>query len=150
MSGDPKSRAQDGGHGPGAGPEVGSVAEEAAKLLGALSDWAQDAGLGPGQHAHEHLATGAPECTWGPICRTVHAVRQIDPAVRAQLADAVTTVVHTVAEVVRAAAAPPRRSGAGGVEHIDLAEEWPDQEWPEDEWPDDDRPMETDPEEGDR
>ena len=35
-----------GGDGPheGDGPEVGSAAEEAAKLFGALSDWARDHG----------------------------------------------------------------------------------------------------------
>ena len=68
--------------------QVGSVAEEAAKLVGALSEWARDHGsdLGEGlsglvDHAaasarevNEHLATGAAECTWCPLCRTVHAV----------------------------------------------------------------------------
>ncbi len=56
---------------------VGSVGDEAAKLLGALADWA-------GDHARdvdEHLATGDAECLYCPVCRTVHAVRQASPEV---------------------------------------------------------------------
>ncbi len=87
--------------GPGEhGPEdVGSVAEEAAKLFGALSDWAKDQGQdwaqgvsGIAEHAahtaaqvHEHLdenlrenlANGSPECRYCPVCRTIHVVRQM-------------------------------------------------------------------------
>ena len=61
---------------PGRDPDVGTVVEEAAKLLGALSDWAKDAahlGADLGHGLDGHLATGAPECTYCPICRTVHA-----------------------------------------------------------------------------
>ncbi|WP_101524135.1 hypothetical protein [Nocardioides houyundeii] len=35
------------------GPPVGSVGEEAAKLLGALSDWAGERGPGLGQHVED-------------------------------------------------------------------------------------------------
>ena len=60
---------------------VGSAAEEAAKLLGAVSDWAREHGgsLGAGvgglatqmaaavHEVDEHVATGAPECRWCPV-----------------------------------------------------------------------------------
>ena len=45
------------------GQDIGSVAEEAAKLFGALSGWAREHG------SEEHIATGAPECTYCPVCR---------------------------------------------------------------------------------
>ena len=88
--------------------QVGSVSEEAVKLFGALSGWARDQGADPGadlpgglghglsgladqaaraaREVDEHLATGDAECTWCPICRTVHAVRRTSPEVRAHLA----------------------------------------------------------------
>ncbi|MDF1603024.1 hypothetical protein [Nocardioides sp. YIM 152315] len=112
------------------------MAEEAAKLLGALSGWAKDA-----THDLEgHLATGAPECTYCPICRTVHAARSLSPEVTEQLATAATSALQALAGLLSAAGrASPSRDGEGGVEHIDLdegAEDWPDDH--------------TDPEEGDR
>jgi hypothetical protein len=76
------------------GPDVvGSVSEEAAKLLGAVADWARDQGSDvgtgiaslAGQAAHaareinDHIATGDEECRYCPICRTVHAVRTASP-----------------------------------------------------------------------
>ena len=101
---------------PGADPEVGTIAEEAAKLLGALSDWARDAA------GEEHLATGAPECTYCPVCRTVHAVRELSPEVRAHLATAATSALQAVAGLVSAVTtdAAGARAHHSGVEHIDL------------------------------
>ena len=116
-------------------PEVGSVADEAAKLLGALSDWAKDA-------AHDvdrHIATGAEECTYCPVCRTVHAVRELSPEVKAQLATAATTFLQAAAGLM-ASAARDQQARQGGVEHIDLDGLDDDTDWP----------VETDPEEGDR
>ena len=112
------------------------MADEAAKLLGALSDWATDA-------AHDvdrHLATGAQECTYCPICRTVHAVRELSPEVRTQLATAATSLLQAAAGAL-ATVASDRSTRPGGVEHIDLdADAGDDGDWP----------VETDPEEGDR
>ncbi|WP_028645738.1 hypothetical protein [Nocardioides sp. URHA0020] len=115
---------------------VGSVAEEAVKLLGALSSWAQDAA--PDLDAH--LATGSTECTYCPICRTVHLVRELRPEVREQLATAATTALQALSGLL-VAATPDARRSPGGVEHIDLDDtgDWPDE-------PD----VRTDPEEGDR
>ncbi|GAA1152529.1 hypothetical protein [Nocardioides aquiterrae] len=116
-------------------PDVGSVGEEAAKLLGALSEWARDA-------AHDvdrHLATGADECTYCPICRTVHAVRGLSPEVRTQLATAATTFLQAAAGLM-ASAARDQQAPQGGVEHIDLDGLDDDADWP----------VETDPEESDR
>ena len=118
------------------GPEpVGSVAEEAAKLLGALSGWAREHGDGVTaladsmtQELHEHLATGAPECAWCPLCRTVAAIRQTNPEVRAHLANAASSLMTAVSGMM--ATRPPARDG--GVERIDLDDEGDTDAWPED------------------
>ncbi|MBI2246022.1 MAG: hypothetical protein HYU55_19420 [Nocardioides sp.] len=150
------------GEGPAAeGPEVGSVAEEAAKLLGALSEWARDQGTGIGEGvaglaghaaraAHEvddHLATGAPECTYCPICRTVHVLRQTTPEVRAQLTTAATALLQAAAGLL-ATAVPDDRSARGGVERIDLDDD--PGSWPEDPDDPDDPDTPGGPEDGDR
>lgn len=112
-------------------PEVGSVGEEAAKLLGALSGWAQEsggdtgAGLGAAvsglaglaaerfAEVGDHLATGAAECTWCPVCRTVHAVRGTSPEVRAHLASAASSLLQAVSGLL-ATIPPPATSGGAG------------------------------------
>ena len=128
---------------PGGRDPVGSVSEEALKLFGALSDWARDHGSDLGQglsgladqaaasvrDVDEHLATGAPECTYCPICRTVHAVRQTSPEVRAHLAVAASSLLQAAAGIL-AAAAPGDARARGGVERIDLDDET-DGAWPE-------------------
>ena len=127
---------------PGEAHDVGSLGDEAAKLLGALSGWAREhageAGEGlSGFAAHaaasahelnEHLATGAAECTVCPVCRTVHAVRQLSPEVVAHLTSAVSSLAQAAAAVM--ATADPRTDAhgrsQGAVQHIDLDDEWPE------------------------
>lgn len=140
------------------GEALGSAAEEAAKLFGALGDWAKQhsgdvagnlavaltAGLaGLAGHAHaaaadlnrgldEHLATGAPECTYCPVCRTVHVIREASPEVRTHLTTAAAALAQAASAVLAAASA----SGASSrrtpsVEKIDLD---PEQGWSDD-WP---------------
>lgn len=121
---------------------VGTVAEEAAKLLSALSDWAKDQGADLGhavagfagqaaqtaREVDDHLATGAAECRWCPVCRTVHALRQTSPEVRTQLASAATSLLQA-ASAMLATAVPDQHGQRTGVEHIDLddgPEAWPD------------------------
>jgi hypothetical protein len=121
------------------GPDpVGSLAEEAAKLLGALSGWAREHGDGVSAMAgsmagsvadelHEHLATGSPECAWCPVCRTVAAVRETSPEVRAHLASAASSFMLAVSGMM--ATQPPTPDN--GVERIDLDDD--SEDWPEDE-----------------
>jgi hypothetical protein len=115
---------------------IGSVADEAVKLFGAFSEWARDHGsdLGEGvstfaRHAadtardvDEHLATGSAECTYCPICRAVHVVRQASPEVRAHLAVAASSLVQAAAGMLATIVPPDARSGGRGVgvERIDL------------------------------
>jgi len=113
--------------GPGPDEQVGSLADEAVRLFGALSDWARDAT----EEVNEHLATGSAECTWCPVCRTVHAVRQASPEVRAHLAVAASALLQAAAGVLATAMPPEGGAGArdSGVEHIDLDDDF-DGAWP--------------------
>jgi hypothetical protein len=142
--------------------QLGSAAEEAAKLFGALGDWAKQhsgevasnlavgltAGLaGLASHAQsaaadlnrnldDHLATGAPECAYCPICRTVHVVREASPEVMTHLAAAAASLMQAASAVLAAAAASaPTSHRARSVEKIDLD---PEQGWSDD-WPEDSR-----------
>lgn len=123
----------------GAHDDVGSFAEEAGKLFGALSGWAREhageAGDGisgmaaqAAESAHDlndHLATGSAECTVCPICRTVHAVRQLSPEVKAHLASAAASLAQA-ATALMATHVPQDKTPAPGVERIDLGGEWPE------------------------
>lgn len=125
-------------HGDEGRPEVGSLADEAAKLFGTLSGWARDHGAEVGhglsdaaRHAsataHEvddHLANGSAECTVCPLCRTLHAVRGLNPEVRVHLASAVTSVAQAASAFLSTQPpAPGDAASRGPVEHIDLDED---------------------------
>jgi len=99
---------------------VGSVADEAAKLLGALAGWASDHVGDKARDVGEHIATGDTECLYCPICRTVHAVREASPEVKAQLAEAASTFLQAAAGLLSAVGQgePP----TSRVQHIDLDE----------------------------
>ncbi|WP_166391710.1 hypothetical protein [Nocardioides ochotonae] len=130
--------------GPDSAHDVGSVAEEAAKLFGALAGLAREhapdlgAGLsGLADHA-EQVADQNPadehrcdehraECTWCPVCRTVHLVRQTSPEVRAHLASAVTSLARAAAGLLATAVPDEARAPHPGVDHIDLDED-PDED----------------------
>jgi hypothetical protein len=119
---------------------VGSAAEEAAKLLGAVADWARDhggelggavAGLaaqasqGLGTAAHDvdaHLARGE-DCRYCPVCRGIQAFRSASPEVREHLSSAFASMVSAASAALATAVPDDRRRG---VEHIDLTDEWPD------------------------
>ena len=117
------------------GEPVGSVAEEAAKLLSAISGFARDhageyAGAAGGaagaaqsafQNVNEHLATGAPECTYCPICQVVHAVRTTSPEVKAHLAIAANSLVQAAAAML---ATHVPDDAQQPVEKINLDDSW--------------------------
>ena len=119
-----------GGHDAG-GEDVGSVGEEAAKLFAALSGWARDqgseyAGSAAGAAAamsetlhgiDEHIATGAEECRYCPVCQVIHAVRSTSPEVKAHLAVAASSLMHAAAGVL---ATHVPEDKASPVEKIDL------------------------------
>ena len=113
--------------------EVGSVAEEAAKLFSALQDWAKESG---GAHAgaaasaasglaaglrdvNEHIATGAEECRYCPVCRGIDLVRQTSPEVKAHLAVAASSLLQAAAGLLETQV-PGDAQRTAGVEKIDL------------------------------
>ena len=117
---------------------VGSAAEEAAKLLGAVADWTREhrpdlgaaiSGLADqvSATAHDvdaHLATGE-DCRYCPLCRAVQLYRAASPEVREHLSAAATSLSQAAAAAL-ATAVPTDRSA--GVEHIDLTDDWPEDE----------------------
>jgi len=119
--------------------EIGSVAEETAKLLGALSEWARDHGAGLGQtvgdaaqnalgaahNINEHFATGSADCLYCPICRVVHHVRTTNPEVKAHLVVATSSLLQAASALLSTDIPDPKEPT--GVEHIDLEGEtdWP-------------------------
>jgi hypothetical protein len=121
-------------------PQVGSVAEEAAKLFGALSDWAKEhrgdlnhqvAGFAATAAAaaadvNEHLATDAAECQWCPVCRTVHLVRELSPEVKTHLAVAGSSLLQAAAALLATAVPDESKRSGESVEHIDLDGDWPE------------------------
>lgn len=132
MSGDDKSES------------VGSVGEEAIKLLNALQGWAREnrndyAGAAADVvseaassfHAlNEHIATGGENCRYCPICQLISAVRETSPEVKQHLSTASTSLMHAVAGIIASHVsdqAGKTRTDAA-MEHIDLSDgdDWDD------------------------
>ena len=121
---------------------VGSLAEEAARLMHALKDWAEDRGgeyagataaaaAGAADAAHqwrEHVADGGTECTLCPVCRVIAAVRGTSPEVRQHLSAAASSLMQAAAGMM-ATEVPetaPRRAGTP-TQKIDLdVDDWED------------------------
>lgn len=93
-----------------AGEPIGSVTEEAAKLADALREWAgrDERSSWLSIFDDQHLATGAPECVGCPVCRTVSAIRESAPQIRAGLEEALTSVSGLVRTVLMAYDEPGR------------------------------------------
>ena len=114
---------------------VGSVGEEAAKLFGALSDWAREqgpeyAGTAAGaagafgdavKDINDHVATGGQDCRYCPVCQVIHVVRQTSPEVREHLAVAASSLMQAAAGLL--ATHTGGSPTAAPVEKIDLDDE---------------------------
>ena len=124
---------------------VGSLAEEAAKLLAALQGWSQEtgadyagaaAGMAHGaasalHDVNEHIATGGADCRYCPVCRTIAVLRETSPEVKAHLGTAAASLMHAVAELMatRVPDEPKKARPEPSVEKIDLED---DAEWEDD------------------
>ena len=98
--------------------EVGSAAEEAARLFAALEEWARTRA---GSFIDdEHLATGSAECKVCPVCQAIGALRHVRPEAVEHLLDATASLVAAL----RATAPAPADEGARAprVERIDVSE----------------------------
>lgn len=110
-------------------PGIGSLGEEALRLLGSLAGWAGQHGADVHQSTedvarracegvqsladdmNEHLATGAAECTWCPLCRTVHVVRELSPEVKSHLMSAASSLVKAASAILTTVVPDPSDSG---------------------------------------
>ena len=95
----------------------GTIGDEAVKLLDAVQDWARR-NLGEGAH----IATGAPECTWCPICQFIAVLRGDRPEISDKIAEATVSMVAALRAMVDAAASPQHPAGQPRVQRIDLGE----------------------------
>lgn len=107
--------------------EVGPLAEEAAKLIGALADtFGSLAGgtvRGEGS-AHET------ECEWCPLCRGAQLARHLPPEVTGQLVMAASSFAQAVTGALASIASDIDVRARTSVENIDLNEN--DVPWPTD------------------
>jgi hypothetical protein len=104
--------------GPG-GPQVGSAAQEAARLFAAVEDWARTRGealAADGGHP------GAATCGVCPVCTGIALLRDVRPETVEHLLDAAASVVAAVRSAVVVPPAPDGARPPGGVEHIDVRE----------------------------
>lgn len=124
---------------------VGSVGEEAIKLLSALQGWARESRSDYAGAAadvvseaassfhtlNEHIATGGDDCRYCPICQLISAVRGTSPEVKQHLSTASTSLMQAVAGIIATHAsdqAGKTRKDAA-MEHIDLSD---GDDWDED------------------
>jgi hypothetical protein len=117
----------------GAGGErLGTAREEAARLLEAISQWADSAsspdgaGFSPGSvfasgagMLNEHVATGAEECLVCPVCQGISALRKVRPEVVEHLLDAGASLLAALRAGLEPPHGSPERAG-GKVERIDI------------------------------
>lgn len=112
---------------------LGSTAEELGRLMEAIGEWAKDSRIGHFTEAvGEHLDTGAPECAYCPLCRTVHVLRESSPEVKVHLASAAASLMQAAVTVLNAAATGPGAGPSEGEEaHSDgvRAEEDATRDW---------------------
>jgi hypothetical protein len=120
---------------------VGSVGEEAAKLLQALQGWAKEtspeyvgvttAAADKLKDINEHIASGGSDCQYCPVCQAISLVRRTSPEVKAHLADAASSLLKAAAGAMATHAAEPgeERPTEPPVEKIDLSD---DLDWEDD------------------
>jgi hypothetical protein len=95
----------------------GTIGDEAAKLLDAVQDWAR---RNLGDAATSHIATGAPECTWCPICQFIAVLRGDRPELTDKITEAGLAVAAALRAVLDTAPGRPPGQPSTHVQHIDL------------------------------
>jgi hypothetical protein len=102
--------------------DVGSAAEEAARLFAAVEDWTRR------KAGHllddEHVATGSPECQACPVCQGIGLLRNVRPETVEHLLDAAASFVTALKTAVTTATPPDESARRGpAVQHIDIGED---------------------------
>jgi hypothetical protein len=132
-----------GSHGPGDGPDghghgfsrpggheqVGSLGEEAAKLLAALQGWARehvsDYSRTASEFGSSYIADGSAACRLCPVCQLIAFVRGINPDSLEQLGHAAGSMLQALSGLVEAAHRSDSRRGSP-VQKIHLADDDPE------------------------
>jgi hypothetical protein len=113
---------------------VGSVGEEAVKLLQALQDWAKESGSDYAdatagavsgaastlRDLNEHIATGSEDCKYCPVCQVISLMRSTSPEVRTHLSSAASSLLQAAAGVLATSVPDQDSRRDGAVEKIDL------------------------------
>ena len=111
------------------GPDVGSVADEAARLFSALSARLGEQG-GAAAGETEPAAHTGDSCRWCPLCQAIGFLRDTSPEVRAQVVASAGALMLALRQLLDEAARAPGKAATGrtdrrtdnGVEHINLAD----------------------------
>ena len=98
--------------------EVGSFADEAARLADAVRHWARGEAPGRASAAVGHMATGDPACCVCPVCQVVVLLRGERPELTGRLVESVTGLVAAGQGLVEtlAALAAETRAAAGNAD----------------------------------
>ncbi|HEY3630009.1 MAG TPA: hypothetical protein VGL21_03880 [Jatrophihabitantaceae bacterium] len=95
----------------------GTIGDEAAKLLDAVQDWARR-NLGESSH----IATGAPECQWCPLCQLIMVLRGDRPELTEKITDATASMVAALRTLLDAATSHAQPAQQPRVQRIDLSD----------------------------
>ncbi|HLZ38722.1 MAG TPA: hypothetical protein VKP64_13425 [Mycobacteriales bacterium] len=101
--------------------DTGTVAEEAARLVAALQQWARHtagaglAGLGA------RVATGSTECQLCPLCQLLSLAKHANPEVLVHLSDANAALLAAVRAILEARDRAGAGARPGGLEHIEIS-----------------------------
>jgi hypothetical protein len=108
---------------------VGSLGEEAVRLVEALRDWADRHGDGssarpPEDSERPAARTGGTRgelpCRVCPVCQVIDVLRQVRPEAMDHLADAATALAAALRELAGPAGQDGTGRRAAGVQHIDI------------------------------
>jgi hypothetical protein len=108
---------------------VGTLAEEAAKLLAVLHAWAGDGGTpgepdarpNPEPNSEQAAASNPAECRWCPLCQLARAAKATSPEMREHLSQAAVSLALALKALLDDSSSAPRRETP--LEKIDLSEE---------------------------
>jgi len=105
--------------------QSGSFAEESAKLIEAVQEWAArgkssaaDLAAQADSHAEGHQG---PECKVCPICQGLSLIRTMKPEVVDHLADAATSLAAAFTALLPTDTPARERPAGDKVEHIDVS-----------------------------
>ncbi len=115
---------------------VGSLAEEAAKLIAVVQGWAgehdghhdsadaetasSEGDPHEGRDEHHHDGSADPDCQWCPLCRAARAARATTPEVREHLATAAVSLALAFKGLLDGLEHRPEQDPPDPVEKIDL------------------------------